>query len=56
MDEARLIGKLRLIEALFYCATTEGEKVATQRRLRQPLFPAFSERTMPTEQLGVSNG
>ncbi len=31
MDEARLIDKLRLIEALFSGATTEGEKVAAER-------------------------
>ncbi len=31
MDEARLIEKLRLIEALFSGATTEGEKVAAER-------------------------
>ena len=31
MDEARLIHKLRLIEALFAGATTEGEKVAADR-------------------------
>jgi len=31
MDEAKLINKLRLIESLFAGATTEGEKVATQR-------------------------
>ena len=31
MDEARLIEKLRLIEALFAGATTEGEKVAAER-------------------------
>ena len=31
MDEARLIDKLRLIEALFAGATTEGEKVAAER-------------------------
>jgi len=31
MDEARLIDKLRLIEALFSGATTKGEKVAAER-------------------------
>lgn len=31
MDEARLIDKLRLIEALFSGATTEGEKVAAEQ-------------------------
>ncbi|MFQ5353293.1 MAG: hypothetical protein ACE5D3_09530, partial [Candidatus Binatia bacterium] len=31
MDEARLIDKLRLIEALFAGATTKGEKVAAER-------------------------
>lgn len=31
MDEARLSDKLRLIEALFSGATTEGEKVAAER-------------------------
>lgn len=31
MDEVRLIEKLRLIEALFAGATTEGEKVAAER-------------------------
>ena len=31
MDEARLIDKLRLIEALFSGATTQGEKVAAER-------------------------
>jgi hypothetical protein len=31
MDEARLIDKLRLIEALFSGATAEGEKVAAER-------------------------
>ncbi len=31
MDEARLIDKLRLIEALYSGATTEGEKVAAER-------------------------
>lgn len=31
MDEARLIEKLRLIEALFADAATEGEKVAAER-------------------------
>jgi hypothetical protein len=31
MDEAKLIEKLRLIEALFAGATTEGEKVAAER-------------------------
>ena len=31
MDEATLIDKLRLIEALFAGATTEGEKVAAER-------------------------
>lgn len=31
MDEARLIEKLRLIEALFAGATTAGEKVAAER-------------------------
>jgi len=31
MDEARLIDKLRLIEALFSGASTEGEKVAAER-------------------------
>ena len=31
MDEARLIDKLRLIEALFSGATTRGEKVAAER-------------------------
>ncbi len=31
MDEARLIDKLRLIEALFAGAATEGEKVAAER-------------------------
>jgi len=31
MDEARLIENLRLIEALHAGATTEGEKVATER-------------------------
>ena len=31
MDEARLIEKLRLIEALFADAATEGEKVAADR-------------------------
>ena len=31
MDEARLIEKLRLIEALFSGATTEGERVAAER-------------------------
>lgn len=31
MDEARLIDKLRLIEALFAGATNEGEKVAAER-------------------------
>lgn len=31
MDEAKLINKLRLIEALFAGATTEGEKVAAER-------------------------
>ena len=30
MDEARLIDKLRLIEALFAGATSEGEKVAAE--------------------------
>ncbi len=37
MDEARLIDKLQLIEALFAGVTTEGEKVATeQRRFEEP--------------------
>ena len=31
MDEARLIDKLKLIEALFAGATTEGERVAAER-------------------------
>ncbi len=31
MDEAKLIDKLRLIEALFAGAATEGEKVAAER-------------------------
>jgi len=31
MDEARLIENLRLIEALHAGATTEGEKVASER-------------------------
>ncbi len=31
MDEARLIDKLQLIEALYSGATTEGEKVAAER-------------------------
>jgi hypothetical protein len=31
MDEARLVDKLRLIEALFAGATTPGEKVAAER-------------------------
>ncbi len=31
MDEARLIDKLKLIEALFAGAATEGEKVAAER-------------------------
>ena len=31
MDEAKLIEKLRLIEALFAGAATEGEKVAAER-------------------------
>lgn len=31
MDEARLIEKLRLIEALYAGATTDGEKVAAER-------------------------
>lgn len=31
MDEARLIEKLRLIEALFSGAATEGEKIAAER-------------------------
>ncbi|MFQ5352852.1 MAG: hypothetical protein ACE5D3_07245, partial [Candidatus Binatia bacterium] len=31
MDEARLINKLRLVEALFAGVTNEGEKVAADR-------------------------
>ena len=31
MDEARLIEKLRLIEALFVHSTSAGEKVAAER-------------------------
>ena len=51
MDEARLIEKLRAIEALFAGATTEGEKVAAERasdRIRERI-KLLEQEDPPTE-------
>jgi len=42
MDGARLIDKLRLVEALFAGAATEGEKVAGAGSGPEPVNPAVS--------------
>ncbi len=57
MDEARLIEKLRLIEALFAGATTEGERIAADRARQRILERLrFWEREDPPIEYRFSMG